>query len=268
LVALTVLFRIDMSMLAIFKPSRVVGQYGAAYKLLETTAFFSWAVNVALLPSLARLSTTTTPTAGFVYQRGLKLLVAITLPFAVAVAVLAGPIISIIYGAQYHRAALALALLAPTIALFPISALTSQLFFTQGRRPTVAIVYALVALENIALNLILIPRLSLQGAAAGTSISELLVASSLVLVAGKLRGRLEIRRMLTGPVLASASVGVLLTLLHGSPAVGVCLAIVAYFAVLLGHERIAFPDDFAVINVLIGQLRARLTGSATSGTLQ
>lgn len=268
LVALTVLFRVDMSMLAIFKPSSVVGQYGAAYKLLETTAFFSWAINVALLPSLARLSTTTTPTAGFVYQRGLKLLVAITLPFAVAVAVLAGPIISLIYGVQYHRAALALTLLAPTIALFPFSALTSQLFFTQGRRPTVAIVYALVGLENIGLNCVLIPRLSLSGAAAGTSISELLVAGSLVLVSGKLRGRLEIRRMLTGPVLASTSVGILLALLHGSPAVGVCLAIVAYFVVLLAHERIAFPDDFAVVHVLIGQLRARLAGPATSGTLQ
>ena len=55
------------------RPAAVVGQYGAAYKLLETTAFFSWAVNVAVLPSLSRLSPTTSPTVGFVYQRALKL---------------------------------------------------------------------------------------------------------------------------------------------------------------------------------------------------
>ena len=82
-VALAILFRIDMTMLAIFKPAREVGQYGAAYKLLETTAFFSWAINVAVLPSLAQLSPTTSPTVGFVYQRGVKLLTAVTLPVAV-----------------------------------------------------------------------------------------------------------------------------------------------------------------------------------------
>src|SRR6202007_1263900 len=39
-VALAILFRVDMTMLAIFKPAREVGQYNAAYKLLETNAFF------------------------------------------------------------------------------------------------------------------------------------------------------------------------------------------------------------------------------------
>ena len=157
LIALTVLFRIDMSMLAIFKPASQVGNYAAAYKLLETTAFFSWAVNVAVLPSLSRLSPTTIPPVGALYQRGLKLVIAITLPVAVGAIILAGPIISLLYGSQYHAAALALALLAPTIALFPISALSSQLFFAQGSRPTVAIVYAIVVVENVALNLVLIP---------------------------------------------------------------------------------------------------------------
>lgn|GEM_PF-1017926 len=267
LVALTVLFRVDMAMLAIFKPTSQVGQYGAAYKLLETTAFFSWAVNIAVLPSLARLSPTTTPTVGEVYQRGLKLVIAITLPVAVGAIVLAGPVISLLYGAQYHPAAKALALLAPTIALFPISALSSQLFFSQRGRPTVAIVYAIVAVENIALNLFLIPRFSLEGAAAGTSISELLVAGMLITLAGDLHGRLQIRRMLAGAVLGSAAAGGLLVLFHHKPLIAVPLAAIAYFAVLLGYERLAFPDDFSVIQVLIAQLRARMVRPAASGRI-
>lgn len=262
LVALTVLFRIDMAMLAIFKSASEVGEYGAAYKLLETTAFFSWAVNVAVLPSLARLSPTSTPTVGDVYQRGLKLVIAITLPVAVGAVVLADPVISLIYGDQYHDAAKALALLAPTIALFPISALSSQLFFAQGRRPTVAIVYAVVAVENILLNLYLIPRFSLDGAAVGTSISELLVAGLLITLAGDLRGRLQIRRMLAGAVLGSVAAGGLLLLLSDAPLVAVPVAAVAYFVLLLGHERLAFPEDFSVLHALITQLRSRTAGPA------
>ncbi len=265
LIALTVLFRIDMSMLAIFKPASQVGNYAAAYKLLETTAFVSWAVNVAVLPSLSRLSPTTTPPVGEIYQRGLKLVIAITLPLAVGAVVLAGPIISLLYGAQYHSAAIALALLAPTIALFPISALSGQLFFAQGNRPTVAIVYAVVAVENIALNLVLIPRFSLRGAAVGTSISELLVAGALIILAGNLHGRLEIRRMLAGAVLGSTAAGALLVSFHHRPLIGVPVAIVVYFAVLLGYERLAFPDDFSVVHALVAQLRSRMTGPAASG---
>jgi len=45
------------------------------------------------------------------------------------------------------------------------------------------------------------------GAAAGTTISEVLVASSLVLLAREMHGRFEFRRMLMGPVLGSAVAG-------------------------------------------------------------
>jgi O-antigen/teichoic acid export membrane protein len=256
-VALTILFRIDMTMLAIFKPAREVGQYGAAYKLLETTAFFGWAVNVAVLPALARLSPSTSPTVGFVYQRGLKLLIAITLPVAVGAVVLATPIVSLVYGSQYHRASVALALLAATIWLFPVASLSSQLFFTQGRRSTVAIVYALVAVENIALNLWLIPAFSLRGAAAGTSISELLVAGALIFLAGDLRGRLQLRRMLAGPVLATAAAGVLMFVLRHKLAAAVPVGILAYLLTLFSYERVAFPDDFSVARTAVDQIRAR-----------
>jgi O-antigen/teichoic acid export membrane protein len=265
LVALALLFRIDMSMLAAFRPSRDVGQYGTAYKLLETTTFVAWAVNIALLPSLSQLSPTTTPTIGSVYQRGLKLVIAITLPMAVGAAVLAGPIISLIYGSQYHGAAKALVLLAPTIALFPVTSLTSQLFFVQERRPTVALVYGLAAVWLVVLNLYLIPHYSYRGAAAGATITEALVTVILMALAGRLRGKLEFRRILVGPVLGSALAAVVLAVFHSHLAAALPLGIVTYFAVLLAYERVAFPDDFSVVQVLLTQLRARFGRTPATG---
>jgi O-antigen/teichoic acid export membrane protein len=200
-----------------------------------------------------------------VYQRGLKLVIAITLPMSVGAVVLADPIITLLYGSQFHPAAKALALLAPTIALFPIASLSSQLFFAQGRRPTVALVYAVVAVENILLNLILIPRYSYNGAAAGTSISEVVVTVALIVLAAKMRGKLELRRLLVGPALASAAAGGVMLALHHHlwPALG--LGIASYFAVLLAYERVAFPDDFSVVQVLVAQLRARFTRTPVAG---
>jgi O-antigen/teichoic acid export membrane protein len=112
---------------------------------------------------------------------------------------------------------------------------------------------------------VLIPRFSLLGAAAGTSISELLVAGALIFLAGELHGRLDFRRMLAGPVLASAGAGALMVLLHHKPPVALALAMLAYFALLLGYERIAFPEDFSVLHILVTQLRARIVRPAASG---
>ena len=71
--------------------------------------------------------------------------------------------------------------------------------------------------------------------------------------------------MLAGAVLGSTAAGALLVLFHHSPLIGVPLAILAYFAVLLGSERLAFPEDFSVAHALVSQLRSRLGRPATSG---
>ena len=53
----------------------------------------------------------------------------------------------------------------------------------QGRVRPLVTVYGIVAVENVAANLVLIPRLSLRGAALGTTISEALAAVGVGLAA-------------------------------------------------------------------------------------
>jgi len=254
-VAFLMLARIDTSMLAIFWPSSVVGQYGAAYRLLETTAFVTVSVNTAVLPAMARLSPTSTPPVGAVYQRALKLVLSITIPMAVGAAILAGPIIALLYGPQYHHAAAALVLLAPTITLFPVSALSSQLLYAQNVRRVVATTYAVVFVENVALNLVMIPLFSLNGAAVGTTISEILVAGTLLFRSRSLHGRMAIRRLVEGVALGSGAVAVVAVVFYQHLAIAIPLAIIAYLVIFLGHERLAFPEDFAVIRHFAVRLR-------------
>jgi hypothetical protein len=45
------------------------------------------------------------------------------------------------------------------------------------------------------------------------------------------------------------------------------LAVLAYLVLLLGYERLAFPEDFSVIHALLAQLRSRAVSPATSGTI-
>jgi O-antigen/teichoic acid export membrane protein len=256
-IAFLLLSRIDTTMLQLFTSSSEVGQYGAAYRLLETTAFVTWAVNTAVIPPMSRLNPRSEPPVGFVYERAIKLVLSLTVPLAVGAVVLAAPLVALLYGPEYHRAAEAVMLLAPTIMLYPISALTTALIYSQDVKRIVGATYVAVLFENVIWNLVAIPNFSLYGAAVGTSVSELLVASTLVLLSRRLHGRLSLRRIIVGPLLASAVSAAAMASVRGTLALAIPLGIIGYFATLLLFERRAYPDDFAVLVNLAARLRGR-----------
>jgi O-antigen/teichoic acid export membrane protein len=238
-----VLFRVDMTMLASFKPADVVGHYGAAYRLLEATLFVSWSISSAVFPVFSRLSPTSEPHVGFVFERGVKLGIALTFPLAAGAFVLADRVVDVLYGGEYSDSATALRLLAPAIALYPITYVTASFLVSQRRQRTMMIVFGLIALENILANLVLIPWLSLDGAALGTSLSTLLLSASLLGCAQQSAGRLEWARILAGPTMAALVAGGAMFLLRENLALAVIAGGAVYLAVLFLFERRLFPDD-------------------------
>jgi O-antigen/teichoic acid export membrane protein len=246
-----ILFRIDTAMLAAFEPKDVVGDYGAAYRLLEATLFVAWSVGAAVYPVFSRLTTASVPPVGLVFERGLKLSIALTLPLAAGALVLAGPLIEVLYGSSYERAETALRLLAPAIALYPVCYVTGYLLVSQDRQRVMTWVYGLVALENVLANLILIPWLSLDGAALGTSISQLLVAVALVAFAQRTIGRIGWGRVAGGPIVATCLAAATMALLRDDLAVAVVAGTAVYLLALALFERLLHPEDAkAVLDLL------------------
>jgi O-antigen/teichoic acid export membrane protein len=237
-----ILFRIDSAMLAAFESNSVVGDYGAAYRLFESTLFLSWSVGAAVYPVFSRLRPDSEPPVAFVFQQSLKLLIAVTLPLAVGAAVLSEPVIDLLYGSDFEDASTALALLAPAIALFPVSYVAGYLLVSQDRPRAMTIVYGLVAAENVLLNFVLIPSFSLDGAALGTSISQLLVAIGLLAFARPF-GSVAWKRVLAGPCVAGALAAAAMLALHDEFALAVAAGAIVYLGALVGFERAVFPDD-------------------------
>jgi O-antigen/teichoic acid export membrane protein len=249
-----VLFRVDTAMLAAFKPKDVVGDYGAAYRLLEATLFVAWSVGAAVYPVFSRLTVTSDPPVGVVFQRGLKLSIALTLPLAAGGLVLAGPLVELLYGSSYEKAETALRLLTPAIALYPICYVTGYLLVSQDRQRVLTWVYGLVALENVLANLVLIPWLSLNGAALGTSISQLLVAAAFVYFAQRTAGRLDWGRIAAGPVVATLLAAGAMAALRDELALAVPAGTAVYLVALVLFERFLFPEDArAVLKLLPGR---------------
>ena len=240
----TILFRVDVALLGWFEDDSVVGDYGAAYRLLESTLFISWSIGTAVYPVFSRLTRTTETTIGEVFEASLKLGAALTLPLAVGAAVLAYPLMDLLYGSEFEDGALPLILLAPTIFLYPPTYIAAYVLISQDRQSALAWVYGSVAIVNIGLNLILIPAYSLDGAAFVTSLSQLLCCTIMVALALRASGPVDVRTIAGGPVLASALAGGTMAVLHDEILIAVPAGVLVYVAALMLFERRFHPRDY------------------------
>jgi len=176
-----VLLRVDTAMLAVVEPARVVGEYGAACRFLDVVIFMAWSLSAALLPTFAR--STDGGAVRPVFVRAAQTALALGLVAGLVVALLARPLVEVLFGADYSGAVTATRLLSPALALYPLAQMSSILLVARHRQRLVAVAVGLVAVENIVANLFLIPRWSLEGAAFGTSLSQLLLTLPLAFYA-------------------------------------------------------------------------------------
>lgn len=239
----TILFRVDTAILAGFEPESVVGDYGGAFRLFEATLFLSWAVGTALYPVLSRLRPDSKPSSGLVFERGLKLAVATTVPLAVSAALVGVPLATFLYGPDFEPAGDALRLLAPAIALYPITHMAGVLLLSQDRQVALAAVHGVVAAANLALNVVLISLFSLDGAAAAASLTQLMLAVGLLAAGRGLLGGLSWLRVGAGPLLAGAVTALAMAPFRDDFGPALAVGAVLYVGVLVVFERLVFPAD-------------------------
>ena len=244
LVFSTAIFRIDATLLSMMKGSGPVGQYGAAYRLLESTLFVPYAFEAAVYPYMARLSRTSSPTIGEVFTIGLKAMLVLMTPVGLIFLLYGGELLELLYGSEFAGAEAAIQWLGGAAALYGVAFLAGSLISAQGRIKTLAWATFWLLLVNVGLNLAIIPRWSLTGAAAVTTITEALQTVVLLGIALRITGRLPVARIVIAPLGGAAALtGVALLVPGGLPAAIPALA--AYLAVALGLERALFPEDFS-----------------------
>jgi O-antigen/teichoic acid export membrane protein len=247
----TVLFRIDTTMLALFTDAEVVGNYGAAYRLFETTLFVSWSVNTAFYPVFARASPNDGRSPAATFEHSLKLGLSAVLPVAVGFAVLSDPLIKLVFGSDFETAPQAVRLLAPAVCFYPVSYLAGYLIVSRNRERHLTVLYGAIALENVLFNLVVIPRYSLDGAAFSTSLSEGLALVGTLVLARRLIGPIAWGRVLVGPIAAVAPTAAVLLLLRSEPVVAAAAAAAVYLVTLVAVEQKRCPEDVAAFRQLL-----------------
>jgi O-antigen/teichoic acid export membrane protein len=250
----TMLLRVNATMLSLMEGEVAVGIYGVSARLLESTMFISFAFVSSIVPTLSRLTRDTTPTVSSAYEKAAKALAAALFPLGTLFALFAQPIVDLLYGSDYGDSATVLRLLGGATALYGLSYLASYVLVSQDRQRVIPWAIGAIVVQNVVLNLVLIPRWSYDGAALATTISELTVAIVLTTFAVRATGPISPLRILAGPVAGSlAMCGVALAL--GMGWAGLLVAVPAYAAGLLLVERALFPADLEVIASMLRRRR-------------
>jgi O-antigen/teichoic acid export membrane protein len=260
----TVFFQIDIILLEAMRGERIVGLYRVAYSWLlainVVPAFFTQ----ALMATMSRQARDDRATLRFTYRLGIKLLVSIALPFAVAITVLAEPLTWLLGGAAYlPDGQIALQIMVWSIPIGWMNSLTQYALVALDLQRRVTFAFAAACAFNIIANLIFIPQYSYQAAAITTILSEFVLFVGFAYLMQTGIGRLDWLTMLWKPYAAAVGMGGFVWLimpLTGS-LLAVCTGSLVYVAVLL-TLRPMDPDELSRISPAIPRRARRLLGVA------
>jgi O-antigen/teichoic acid export membrane protein len=240
------LFKLDAVMLSILATEAIVGRYGAAYRLLESTFFITVSLGGAVAPMFTYLGPTTTPTLGRAFASSIKLGLALLAPIGVAFACLPEQICRLFFGADFEGSAEPLRILAPVVVMLGVVSLASAFVVARNRPQGIVRASAAMVALNLALNLALIPSQGASGAAIAMLVTEAVFALIVLrLVEGALADGVPWLRTLAAPVAASTAMAACALLITDALIPAVAVALAAYGLVFFAVERIAAPADLA-----------------------
>jgi O-antigen/teichoic acid export membrane protein len=240
---LTLLLRVDVTMLSFLSDASTVGEYSAAYRLVEATQFLGWAFAGAMLPWLARGSVELARGYGI----ALKALNGVLAPIGLAFVLFAAPVVDLLYGPKFAGAVVPLRLLGMMTLLYGINAFASTVLIARDRPGAYTRVVAPMVVLNIGLNAALIPSRGADGAAFAATFTSALLAALALWQAHVVVGRADVVGAFAGPLLGCAAMAAAVLVVSLPWVVEAVLGGLVYAVVFAAWEWTVRRDDALVL---------------------
>jgi O-antigen/teichoic acid export membrane protein len=221
---------IGLVLLGLMASFEQAGIYNSAYRLVFFLLALDRVFYTVYFPVVSRFMSSAPERLPELTGTALRMILAVALPLCTGAAILAGPVLGLVFGGKYLPAVPALRILVWFLPLSMLNSLAGYTIIGAGweRRFLRNTVIGVAA--SVAVNLAAVPTLHTSGAAlalvAGELVLLLLMAADMLKLA---RPRLEMRVLV--PVAASAVMAVVTYMLRGA---GVVLPVVAGVVVYCG----------------------------------
>jgi len=241
-IMIQIYYNFDVVMLGFIKGDKVVGWYNASYKLiLLFWGFIPIFVN-AVFPLMSRYYKESQGKLRTLISSATRLLSTVALPVGVGGTILARPIMGLLYGEKFDPGIICFQILIWSVVIICIRCIYEQSFLACNLEKRFMWGVGLGALTNIGLNIILIPRFSLKGAAVATVISEF-VFSAYLLSYFRVVSRIKIMSYSLKPLVAAALMGLVVYYARNmNLGLSISLGILTYSILIILLKGVTFEE--------------------------
>lgn len=257
--ALSFSFQVDTIILSNFVNTTEVGWYNIAYSLVFTFMTITRAFNVAILPTLARQHASDPEATRPWYYRSVKMIMFLSLPISTGIMLISANLASTLYGSQNLPAAVILAIIIWDLPFLMYTAFCGNLSSSIREEKGAARIYVSLAIFNVVINLILIPRFGVISAAFVTVLTDMLGAVQFYFLFRRSFGAGLGFRRLTRLWLAVALMGVIVYVLNQFISFIIIIPIAAVsYLVLIWYLKAFTPDEQAILTQFAGRITRKL----------
>jgi len=171
-IMIQVYYNFDVVILGFMKSEQEVGWYTAAYKIILLVNAIGLIYYNTIFPIISRYYKTSQEKLQTLLNHTAKLMCTAIVPLGVGGVFAARQILDFVYGKEFLGGILAFQILIWVVAIIWISCIYGNSLLACDRQKQFLVGVSLGAVTNVLANLILIPRLSLVGAAISTILAE------------------------------------------------------------------------------------------------
>lgn len=241
------IFNSDLLFLRAFRDSASVGIYAAAYALISFCLNLGAAYTMSLLPVITRVRDDP-PTVRALYDQSMAQVLAGSLPVAVGGFLVAAPLIKLIFGSDYGAAAIPLQVLVWSLPVALVRNVAQGALLAYERQREMMRAAAWAAGAAVVLNVALIPRWGLAGAAIATLATEALRTVLALVFVRRLGIRMPAPKRFVRIVVAVVAMGMIVRAVgHLNVVLTIAIGVLSYVVALvaIGGVRVrrgALPE--------------------------
>lgn len=248
-------FHIDILMLSIMKGNEIVGAYRAACNIIIMIISIADVFVYVIFPAASLCYITSKESLEVILEKLSKYLFIMGLPFGIGIILLANEIIECLYGFQFISATVVIKILGLYIPFRFISHATGWTLASINKEPLRTFSAFIAIFINIILNILLIPKYGISGAAVATVISQIILFVLYFYFVGKYFHRLQINSIIIKPLISSVFMGIFIISQQGNNLfLTASLSTIVYFLVLYlikGFDE----GDKKIFNEIMAEIR-------------